>query len=103
MQALALYEGGRSKPVGHLELLVRLAAQGGLLVTQFCWEPDQDEYQYKGKKEFVPTNACRPDQYLIEKCHSKKCKHQMTCKHNRKTNDVQLEKEAGKSYEFKIV
>lgn len=59
-QTLPLFENGRKKPVGTVEVFVRLTSQGKMLVTQFSKPKDSDKYHYKGLNEFVPTDVQGP-------------------------------------------
>ncbi|XP_015365041.1 PREDICTED: uncharacterized protein LOC107162593, partial [Diuraphis noxia] len=81
---LPLYEKGRPKPVGTVEVLVRLSSQGNLVVTHFNRSPNSDKYNYKPVNENVPTHVsainCSESLTLKPK---KICKHKATCKNKR--------------------
>lgn len=56
-QDLLLYESGRTKPVGTLEVIVRLTSHGNLLVTQFARDANSNNYEFTGLNQYVSTNA----------------------------------------------
>lgn len=101
LQTLSLFENDCKKPVGMVEVFVRLTSQGKLLVAEFTSAKDSDNH-YKDLNEFVPTNM--PVPVNCTKCkhrrrHAKKC-----CTHNRKTScgiDVAQTREKGNFHMFK--